>query len=137
MWNANLEDGSAVNGASKTWDDLGRDKKLTGVQLMHPHVPAVSIGLAGYDQYYYYKEAVAVMQGSQEPTVLAEILGGIDHSLGILVEIRLTYTGSLRVRTRSSEKLGVSTKVLREGKPDDKSTPAPFVGNGTLHNAQA
>lgn len=116
MWIANLEDGSSVNGVSKTWDDLGRDKRLSGVQVLHPQVPAVSFSLSGYDQYYYTREGVGMMQGSQETAIVAEILGAMDHALGIIVEIRLGYTGSIRVRTKPLSGFSYSENILRAGK---------------------
>jgi hypothetical protein len=116
MWIANLEDGSSVNGISKTWNDVGKDKRITGVQVLHPQIPAVSFSLTGYDQYYYTKEAVGMMQGSQEATVIAEILGAINHALGVIVEVRMGYTGSIRVKAKPLSRFSYSRDILRAGK---------------------
>jgi hypothetical protein len=115
MWLANFEGGLAISSKRSFWDRLPREKRMTGVQLSHPYLPKLFVCLSDLDRYYYTQEAVAFLQGGQSATVVAEIIGGHDLKLGVGVEVRLSYTGSVSIRTYPLERYKYSPKILYDG----------------------
>lgn len=115
MWLANFEDGSAISSKKMFWDRIPAGKRMTGLQLSHPHLPKLFVCLSDLDRYYFTQEAVAFLQGSQTPTVVAEIIGGHDLRLGVGVEVRLAYTGNVSTRMYPLERFKYSPKILYEG----------------------
>lgn len=114
MWQVNFSDGSSVTSKEYYWDRLPKDRKLTGVMLSHTRMPDVHICLGDYDRYFWTKEAIA-LRGEENGTVLAEVLGAHDEKLGIVVEARLSVTGTIRIRTYPLSLYKYSQDILREG----------------------
>lgn len=123
MWLANFEDGSAVTSKQTFWTTLaaakeGEKKLLTAIQLTHPHYPKLFIGLSNLDKYYFVTEAVQLIQSGQEPSapsVVAEIIGGVDTEFGIVTEIKLDYRGSVRNRIFPFSEYKYSHEILVDG----------------------
>lgn len=115
MWQASFEDGTSLHSKRTFWDQIPRGKRMSGVQLSHPHLPKLFVCLADLDHYYFTQEAVAFLQGSQNPTVVAEIIGGHDLKLGVGIEVRLSYTGSISIRTYPVKSYKYSPAILYEG----------------------
>jgi len=119
MWLANFLDGSSVSSKSTNWTELPKDKKLTGVQLSHPLFPKLYLCLGDLDKYYFAKESLAFF-GSEQGTVVAEIAGGHDLRLGIGIEMRLEYTGSVVTKVYPLSEFKYSPDILHEGKGTKK-----------------
>lgn len=96
MWLANFDDGTSIHSKRTFWDKVPPGKRMTGIQLSHPHLPKLYICLADLDKYYFTQEAIAFAQGNT-PTVVAEIIGGHDLRLGVGLEVRLSYTGNVKI----------------------------------------
>lgn len=114
MWLANFEDGTSVTSKETFWTQLRRDKKLTGLQLSHPHLPKLFISLTGMDAYYFVTEAVQLLN-TGSTTVVAEIIGGHNTELGVATEIRLNYTGGVKVRSYPIKSYRYSKDILVPG----------------------
>lgn len=133
MWTANFEDGSTISSKKKFWDQMSRDKRLTGIQLSHPHLPKLYICLADLDRYYFTQEAVAALQGSQTATVVAEIIGGHDLKLGVGIEVRLAYTGNVSSRIYPVSVFKYSPNILYEGVGSNGRRPLTGVVRDGVH----
>jgi hypothetical protein len=114
MWTANIENGDSLNSKMMYWTDLSKERKLTAVQLTHPHFAKLYICLKDYDRYYYVVEAMAY-PGQPTPNVLAEIIGAHDLENKIGIELKLTYQGNVQGRTYPLEKFGYTTDILIPG----------------------
>lgn len=121
MWLVNFEDGSSISSKRTFWDKMDKGKRISGLQLSHPHLPKLYICLTDQDKYYFAQEGLAFFQGPRTPTVVAEIIGGHDLQLGIGVEVRLSYTGNVGVKTYALSQYKLSPDILydglRSGKP--------------------
>lgn len=115
MWLANFEDGSSVTSKQTFWTQLPKDKKLSGVQLSHPHLPKLFISLSGMDLYYFATEAICPLTDNGAATVVAEVIGGHDLEHGVATEIRLNYNGAVRVKTYPIESYKYSKDILIPG----------------------
>jgi len=120
MWLANFEDGSSINSKSCFWTQLkdqSNGKKLTGVQLSHPLFPNLHLALTDLDRYYFVTEAIQFFPGSgpTAPTVVAEMIGGHNLELGVGVEMRLDYKGSVKSKIYKLEKFKHTQDILVEG----------------------
>jgi hypothetical protein len=102
------------------WTDLSKERKLTAVQLTHPHFSKLYICLKDYDKYYYIKEAMAY-PGQSTPNVLAEIIGAQDLENNIGIELRLTYQGNVQGKTYPLEKFAYTREILVPGKRMSKT----------------
>jgi hypothetical protein len=117
MWNVKYADGNFVNETSEFfWDTLPKDKKIEELQVFNQHVPTLCERLSGYDAYYYAKEAVSALHGNQEPTVIAEIFGGICKAKGTVDEVRMGHNGIITRRTFPIKELKYTPSILRDGK---------------------
>ena len=122
MWIANFEDGSSTDSKKMFWTQLHEDQRtkgklMKGLQLSHPFLPRLYLNLNGYDRYYYVQDAIGIMQGSQVPIVIAEIIGAHDLKLGTAVEVRLSRTGSVNVKLYSVRIFKYSPSILFKGSP--------------------
>jgi hypothetical protein len=119
MWLANFEDGSSVTSKSCFWTQLReKGKKLTGIQLSHPHFQNLYLNLSDLDRYYFVTEAIAFLQaeGNQSSSqVVAEIIGGHNMILGVGIEIRLDYKGSVKSRIYKLDKYRYAADILVDG----------------------
>jgi hypothetical protein len=120
VWTANFEDGSSATSKSTFWTQLPKDKKMTGLQLRHPLLPNLYLNLSNMDQFYFVTEAIQFMSSSNSETVVAEVIGGVDLELKIVTEIRLDYTGSVKVRTKSIDSYNYSKDILIPGLKKEK-----------------
>lgn len=125
MWLANFEDGSAVHSKQTFWTKLSKDyenKKLTAVQLSHPHFPKLFISLTNLDKYYFVTEAISFIQGGENstPSIVAEVIGGFDTDLGVVTEIRLDYRGSVKSRLYPIGDFKYSQDILVDGVKSNK-----------------
>ena len=135
MWLANFENGNTVSSKNTFWTQLkerANGVRMTGLQLSSPLYPELSLCLSGLDRYYFCNEAVSIFGGPVSPegvvwdksknaissSVVAEIIGGHNLDLGIGVEIRLEYTGSVRTRVYAVEKYKYSKDILVDGSKD-------------------
>lgn len=115
MWLVNLENGKGVCENDMYWTDLDKITKLTGVTLVNSNMPRLSIGLSNYDKYYFAREASSII-GSGEAKILAEIIGGLDESLRIGIEVRMDPSGPVNIRTYPITKFKYSPSILLDGK---------------------
>lgn len=118
MWLANFVDGSSVSSKSTFWTQLPKEKKISGLQLSHPHFAKLFLNLAGMDKYYFLAEAIALIPqngAGSTPSVVAEVIGGHDIELGVGIEIRLDYTGNVRVRHYAIPLYRYSQEILFDG----------------------
>jgi|SRR5713101_1022112 len=120
MWKANFEDGSTISEKTLLWDQLTRDKKMSALSLSHPYLPHLNVALVDYDRYYFTREAIA-SYGSQQGTIVAEIIGGHDLKLGVAVEVRLEYTGTVKVKSYPVSRFKYSPQILYEGKNNGRA----------------
>jgi len=134
VWTANFEDGTSVNSKQKFWTQLPRDKKLSGLQLSHPLIPKMYLCLSGYDLYHFVQEAIAFLE-NPAPNVVAEIIGAHDCKLGVVVEVRLEYTGNVKITTYPVSKFKYSPEILYEGKTVEGRTPRPSVSVAPAESA--
>jgi hypothetical protein len=116
MWLANFEDGSTVSSKAMNWTDLPTDKRITGIQLVHPGIRNLYLNLSeDYDQFFFLKEAAAV--ALQPGQVVAEIAGGINLELRIATEVRMeSLTGNVFVHTYKLSEFRYAQQILRSGK---------------------
>ena len=116
MWLCNFEDGSTVSSKTANWTDLPIDKRITGIQLVHPGIHNLYLNLSeDYDQFFFLKEAAAV--ALQPGQVVAEIAGGINSELGIATEVRMeSMTGNVFVHTYKLSEFRYAQQILRLGK---------------------
>lgn len=122
MWLANFEDGSTISSKTSTWMDLPADRRITGVQLLHPGIHKMYLNLSSdYDKYYFVCEAAAV--ALQPGQVVAEIIGGINEELGVVVEIRMEFTGNIFIRHFSASEFKYAKNILKEGKKANHRVP--------------
>jgi len=135
MWNANFEDGSSVNSKQIFWKALPRTKKLAGLQLTHNFFPKVFVSLTDYDRYYFAQEAVSVLGGSSEPTTVAQVIGAHNLRLGVGIEVRLSHTGNISVKTYSVESFKYSPEILREGVGVGEARSGTLSGAGNAASA--
>jgi len=126
MWLVNFEDGTSVSSKQIFWDKLPKEKRITGVQLSHPHLPKLYICLTDYDRYYFTQEAVA-FYGASNGTVVAEVIGGHDLKLGVGIEVRLEYTGNITIKTYPVSRFKYSQSILYEGKGTRKPPKSEVV----------
>lgn len=117
-WLANFEDGRSIGAAKCHWIDLPKDKKITGVQLVNPNSPKTFVCLRNYDRYYFAIEAVAAPGTQGQP--VAEILGGHNLDLGVGTEIRMEFSGSVKVRTYPLSIFKFTDEILRDGLKNGK-----------------
>ncbi len=120
MWLANFEDGSSLSSKNTFWTQIPKDKRVSGVQLTHPHLPNLYVNLSSLDEYYFVNEAVSLLMGGSGSRIVAEIIGGHDAKLGVGVEVRLSYTGSINVRIFSWNKFRYSQDILVIGSRNGK-----------------
>lgn len=124
MWTANFEDGTAISSKQTFWTKLPEEKKkLTAVQLSHPHFPKLYISLANLDRYYFVTEAISFIQGGEgsSSTIVAELIGGFDEQLGVVTEIRLDYRGTVKSRLYPISDFKYSKDILVNGVKGNKS----------------
>lgn len=115
MWIADFADGSeSVSEERMYWTDLPTDRKLSSLQLKHPYLPKLFVRLSHYDRYYFVKEGVASF--GHQGTVVAEAIGAHDLKLGVGVEVRLEYSGNLRVLTYPVKHFKNDSSILRNGR---------------------
>lgn len=140
MWTANLEDGTSRCSLDCYWTSLPKDKRLTGVQLTHPkwcqkdRTPRLHLCLKGMDQYFFSRHAVAMMGG--QVATEAESIGGVDHTLGVITEIRLDHTGSVMVTTYPLSAFGYDQYILHPG-VGKRSIPLPTNGKVQSESLEA
>jgi hypothetical protein len=115
MWHANLADGKSISSKNMYWTDIKPEMVVKSVQLSHPRIPNLNLCLSGYDRYYFSKEAVQLLEVGKT-NVVAEVIGAHDLKLGIGVEIRLDYTGTVKVRSYPVSDFKWAPDILREGK---------------------
>lgn len=120
MWLANFEDGTAIDSKKCFWTQLPKEKRLTGLQLSHPLLPRLWLCLNGYDRYYFTTEGIAAMAGIQNVNIIAEMIGAQDLKLGVGVEVRLSRTGNVNVRTYPISTFKYSAEILHDGNRNDK-----------------
>jgi hypothetical protein len=130
MWTANLSNGDSVNSKMMYWTDLSKERKLTAVQLTHPHFQKLYICLKDYDNYYYVVEAMAY-PGQATPNVLAEIIGAQDLESGIGIEMKLTYQGNVQGSTYPLAKFKYTPAILIPGKRVEKVPSYSCIERGT------
>ena len=120
MWLANFEDGNAVSSKNTYWTQLkerSNGKLMTALQLSCPIFPELSLCLSDLDHYYFVVEAVSFIGGSKsgKEEVVAEIIGGHNNELGIGVELRLEYSGSVKPRVYNVSHYKYSQEILVPG----------------------
>jgi hypothetical protein len=115
MFVANFEDGSSVSSKQMYWDDIPKGKRISGLQIVHPHLPKLYITLNKLHTYFYMQEAIQTFQGSGFPSIVAEVIGGHDLKLGIVQEVRLSYMGNVTFKTYPLERFKYSPQILRDG----------------------
>ena len=114
MWLANYEDGTSTNGVKQHWTDLQKEKRITGLQLIHPRIAGLNIAIRGLDSYYFYNEAVAAIL--QQGVVVAEVIGGHDIAHNSGVEIRMSAEGAVQVKMYDLKMFKHSKEILLPGK---------------------
>lgn len=121
MWLANFEDGSSVTSKSCFWTQLRehhKGSKIAGVQLSHPHFQNLYLNLTDLDKYYFVTEAITFLNSETKQSgsqVVAEIIGGHNVELGVGIEVRLDYKGSVKSRVYKLENYKYSPEILVEG----------------------
>jgi hypothetical protein len=124
-WLANFEDGKSIGGAKCHWIDLPKDKRITGVQMVHPEFPKSFVCLQNYDFYYFVNEATAKVGCQGE--IVAEIIGGHDTALGVGTEVKMEMSGTMKIRTYPLETFMFDLSILhvgrKNGKPAIKTEP--------------
>lgn len=122
MWLANLDNGESISSKSFHWLALRQkamegNKKVSAVQLFHPHIAKLDLTLKHMDFFYFTKEAICSPQSEDPstPVVIAEIIGAHDLLLNSGVEIRLDYKGSVRVTVYALPKFKYDASILIPG----------------------
>ena len=117
MWLANFEDGKTISSKHTFWTQLKEKADgamMTGLQLTSAASPNLDLCLSGLDRYYFVTEAITMLTDAQSH-VVAEIIGGHNLELGVGVEIRLEYTGSVKTRIYPVEKFKYAKEILVDG----------------------
>ena len=112
MWTVNFEDGSSLTSKNVPWTELS-GKRITGLQLHHPHIQKLYLSISDYDLYYYVVEAIAGL--GQDGRIVAMMIGGHDLDLGVGAEIRMEENGSVKFRTYPISKFRYSKDILKGG----------------------